>query len=79
MPANVLGPDRLLRHLDCEVLNSYLGWSDGEGRRYDSVRCGFVEGPPAFHGSGIHLHSHVQIAIRSPACIIGVFRPTMTP
>ena len=29
---------------------------------YDTVRCGFVEGPPSFEGNGIRQQSHVQIA-----------------
>jgi hypothetical protein len=71
-------PDKLLRNRDCAVLNFYL---DGLRRAgmdsYDSVRCGFVEGPPAYRGSGIRHRSHVQIAVRTPACVVGVFRPTM--
>lgn len=46
-------------------------------KSYDSVRCGFVEGPSAFAGSGIQHHSHVQIAVRNPACVVGVFHPTL--
>lgn len=72
-------PDQLLRHRDCAVLNFYLGWLEGRGRSYDSIRCGFVEGPPAFEGSGIRHRSHVQVAVRNPACVVGVFRPTMLP
>lgn len=70
-------PDRLLRRRDCAVLNYYLRWLQENGAPYDTVRCGFVEGPPAFEGSGICLQSHVQIAVRNQACILGVFRPTL--
>lgn len=70
-------PDMLLRNLDSAVLNFYLGWLATNGRSYDSVRCGFVEGPPAFEGSGIRHRSHIQIAVRNPACVVGVFRPTL--
>jgi hypothetical protein len=71
-------PDRLLRNRDCAVLNFYLRWLwEMHARSYDTVRCGFVEGPPAFEGSGIRHQSHVQIAVRNPACVVGVFRPTM--
>ncbi|HEY4240105.1 MAG TPA: hypothetical protein VGM88_09830 [Kofleriaceae bacterium] len=72
-------PDKLLRRRDCAVLNFYLKLQREGGDAFDSVRCGFVEGPPAFPGSGIRHRSHVQIAIRNPACVLGVFRPTMTP
>jgi hypothetical protein len=71
-------PDKKLRRLDCAVLNLYLRHlQENEGIVYDTVRCGFVEGPPAFKGSGIMHQSHVQLAVRTPACIVGVFRPTM--
>jgi len=73
-------PDKLLRHRDCAVLNFYLSWLfENRGDVYDTIRCGFVEGPPAFEGSGIRHRSHVQIAVRNPACVVGVFRPTMAP
>jgi hypothetical protein len=68
-------PDKLLRRRDCAVLNSYLAHIEGIGVFYDTVRCGFIEGPPAFEGSGIHHRSHVQISVRTPGCIVGVFRP----
>lgn len=70
-------PDKKLRRLDCAVLNFYLTLLEKEGVRYDTVRCGFVEGEAAFEGSGIHEQSHVQLAVRNPACIVGVFRPTI--
>jgi hypothetical protein len=71
-------PDKLLRHRDCAVLNFYFAWERAErARSYDTVRCGFVEGPPAFDGSGIRHRSHVQIAVKNPACVVGVFRPTL--
>lgn len=68
--------DRKLRRLDCAVLNWVI---EAHGRRatvpYDSVRGGFTEGEGAFPGSGIQRETHVQVAIRNPACILGVFRP----
>ncbi len=70
-------PDKLLRRRDCAVLNYYLTWLQESGRSYDTVRCSFVEGPPAYEGSGIRCQSHVLIAVRSEACILGVFRPSM--
>ena len=70
-------PDKLLRRRDCAVLNYYLSRLEEGGVIYDTARCGFVEGPPAFEGSGIRHQSHVQIAVRNPACVVGVFRPTM--
>ena len=70
-------PDRKLRRRDCAVLNFYLKRLGERGVAYDSVRCAFVEGGRAFPGSGIFEESHVQICIRNPACIVGVFRPMM--
>ncbi len=67
-------PDKKMRRLDCAVLNLYLTWlADDQGVFYDSVRCGFVEGATAFEGSGVRHQSHVQVAVRNAACVIGVF------
>jgi hypothetical protein len=70
-------PDRKLRHRDCAVLNFYLEALDEKGLRFDTVRCAFLEGRRAFAGSGIWQQSHIQIAVRNPACVVGVFRPMM--
>ncbi len=75
LPANKGGPDERLRRLDCAVLNFYLEALRDQGLTYDTVRCGFVEGDPAFPGSGIRLQSHIQIAVRNPGCVVGLFRP----
>jgi hypothetical protein len=72
-------PDQKLRRLDCSVLNFYLdalAFAE-RGRVFDTVRCGFLEGARAFPGSGIFLQSHIQIAVRNQACILGAFRPTV--
>jgi len=58
-------------------MNFYFQMLLDEGEQYDSVRCAFVEGQRAFSGSGIFEQSHIQICIRNPACILGVFRPMM--
>lgn len=70
-------PDKKLRRLDCSILNYYLDWQLRCGKAFDTVRGGFVEGERAFPGSGILRESHIQIAVRNPACILGVFRPTV--
>jgi hypothetical protein len=64
-----------LRRLDCAVINFYLDTLAARGEAYDTVRCGFVEGQPAFPGSAILEMSHVQIAVRNPDCIVGIFQP----
>jgi hypothetical protein len=80
MPTNQgTTPDRKRRHLDCAVLNFYLEELAHQGLAYQSVRCAFSEGKPAFRGSQIRLETHIQVAIREPACIIGVFDPYSSP
>jgi hypothetical protein len=59
------------------VLNFYFKALEKDGISYDSVRCAFIEGKPVFRGSGIHGETHVQIAVRNSACILGTFRPMM--
>jgi hypothetical protein len=70
-------PDQKLRRLDCLVLNFYLASLEGTASAFDTVRCGFLEGQRAFPGSGIFQQSHIQLSVRNPACILGVFRPTV--
>jgi hypothetical protein len=73
-------PDKKLQRLDCAVLNLYFRTLENDADspiHYDTVRCGFVEGQAAFQGSGIRHQSHVQLAVRNPACVIGAFRPTL--
>jgi hypothetical protein len=68
--------DKLIRTLDCFVLNWTLERLEkATGIRFDSVRGIFEEGRPAFPGSSIHTKSHIQIAVREPACIVGFFSP----
>ena len=43
---------------------------------YQTVRGVFVEGEPAYDGAGIYTRTHVQIAVRDRACILGYFLPT---
>lgn len=68
-------PDLKLRNLDCAVINAYLIAVENDGERFDTVRCGFIEGEPIYPGAMIHQETHIQIAVRNPACILGVFRP----
>ncbi|MEZ0231122.1 MAG: hypothetical protein ACAI25_21075 [Planctomycetota bacterium] len=79
--SNDVTGDRLLRRLDCAVINWCLRSSDAEARAlgrphgFDTVRGVFEEGPPAFPGAAIRQKSHVQVSVRNPACILGLFRP----
>lgn len=75
IPENRGGDDLLRRDRDCLVLNWTLKAPEDEGQTFQTVRGMFIEGPPAFEGSGIRLKSHTQIAVRDPSCILGYFRP----
>lgn len=68
------------RYLDCAVVNWALAFLELKGQTYHSVRCAFIEGEPVYDdGAGakaeIFLESHIQIAVRDRACILGIFRP----
>ena len=68
--------ENLLRRLDCAVINWTLGLVELTYGRFQSVRGVFQEGDLAFPNSAIRRKSHIQIAVRDPACIVGYFRPT---
>lgn len=80
-PKGTRDKDRLLRYLDCAVFRHLhqimqdLNEADASFQPFDTVRGMFVEGGKAFPGSGLHQKSHVQIAVRNPACIKGLFYP----
>jgi hypothetical protein len=82
--------DRRVRELDCDVIK-HLHWMmdypiegldasmDGEEtemvRHFDTVRGMFTEGDALYPGAAFYRQSHVQIAVRNPACIRGLFCP----
>ena len=80
-PKGANDADRVLRFLDCAVfrhlhrLVESRAMTDPTVRPFDTVRGMFVEGGKAFSGSGIHRKSHVQIAVRNPECVKGIFYP----
>jgi hypothetical protein len=66
------------RDLDCLVINTLVTrMAKKEGIRFQTVRCPFLEGEPAYPGSGIYRESHIQIAVRDKGCILGGFRPNL--
>lgn len=72
-------PDRKLRHLDCAVLNTFLDYVEREeGIAYDTVRGAFREGDPVYPGGSIYTETHIQLAVRNPRCVLGVFRPILS-
>jgi len=71
-------PLRALRRGDCAVINTFIDMrQEVMGVRHDTVRGCFLEGEPIYEGSGILRMAHIQVAIRTPSCIIGYFRPTI--
>ena len=65
------------RELDCLVINTLI-LGQPVGQQFQTVRCPFLEGRAAFPGSLILRESHVQLAVRDRACLLGVFRPGQT-
>ncbi len=75
-PADANDKDHLLRDLDCAVVNWTIGRLEKAGTaHFHSVRGVFQEGLEVFPESGIRRRSHIQIAVRDPACILGYFQP----
>lgn len=66
LPQNSGGKDRLLRHLDCAVIE-LLHATRRERRElaFDTVRAPFVEGTPIYAGAGFHDKSHLQLCVRN--------------
>jgi hypothetical protein len=72
------GRDRKRRDLDCLIINHSLDTLRGQGVEYDTVRGAFLEGKAAYQGAGFSRESHIQVAVRNSACILGVFRPQLS-
>lgn len=67
--------DLLLRELDCAVINQFHEVRVKKGLpKFDTVRGVFFEGKQIYPTSGFFEGTHVQICVRSPECIKGVFR-----
>ncbi|AFL50665.1 hypothetical protein USDA257_c20830 [Sinorhizobium fredii USDA 257] len=79
--------DKLLRFLDCAVIKHLHQNIEDEAQQarqrgseplfppFDTVRGLFVEGEQVYPGGGFYQKTHTQIAVRTEACIIGVFHP----
>jgi len=71
-------PDRLLRYLDCTVLESVHDIVARDNQQpHDTVRCAFIEGQPIYPGATFMDKSHIQICVRNPNCIKGLFMPRL--
>jgi hypothetical protein len=71
------GREGKLRELDCMVINACIDELYRGGTDYDTVRGAFLEGSPVYPGAGFSRESHIQIAVRNPSCILGVFQPNL--
>lgn len=72
--------DKILRRLDCAVMN-YLfeiletaEESDPKSQPYQTVRALFPEGNRLYTDAGFWEKTHIQICVREPEQILGVFR-----
>lgn len=67
--------DKLRRNLDCAVIGHVHELvAEAGAQPFDTVRGVFTEGKPAYDGAAFDEKTHIQIAVRNPACIKGVFR-----
>ncbi len=74
------GNDKILRCLDCAVMN-YLYTiaqtaqeSDPQSQPFATVRAMFPEGSELYPGAGFRDKTHIQLCVRNPEQIFGVFR-----
>jgi len=79
-PATDPSGDKILRRLDCAVMN-YLfeilrtaDESDPQSQPYQTVRALFPEGDELYTDAGFWQKTHIQICVREPEQILGVFR-----
>jgi hypothetical protein len=75
LPVNDLGPDSLLRRLDCGVIRQLHDIREEGGQEpVDTVRGIFIEGKPIYDTAKFYTKTHCQICVRNPLQIKGVFR-----
>ena len=76
LPSNSGGTDRLLRRLDCAVIETLHATREDRGEPpFDTVRAAFIEGNLIYNGAGFHTKNHIQLCVRNIGCIKGYFRP----
>jgi hypothetical protein len=75
LPKNSGGEDRFARRLDCQLLEMLHDIrKHNEERPIDTVFGIFFEGQPIYQDAGFYEKTHIQICVRNPTCIVGVFR-----
>jgi hypothetical protein len=73
LPKNTGGG--LLRRLDQAVIQMLHTIRKDRGEQaIDTIKGVFVEGEPAYKGSGFFEKTHIQVAVCNSSCIKGVFR-----
>lgn len=76
VPKGSITDDLLLRFLDCAVIEALHDFNKKKGYdEYDSVRAGFWEGKEIYETAGFRERNHIQLCIRNPQCILGLFLP----
>jgi hypothetical protein len=67
--------DGLRRDLDCAVINTLHEINRQNGSpAIDTVKGVFIEGDPIYPAASFHEKTHIQLCVRNPDCIKGVFR-----
>ncbi len=67
--------DQLRRNLDGAVIQRlHAILEERDLPAFDTLKGVFTEGAPVYSGSGFRQKTHIQIAVRNPECIKGVFR-----
>ena len=67
--------DHLRRNLDCAVIRRLHTLLETKKLPpVDTIKGVFTEGQPLYPSAGFREKTHVQIAVRNPDCIKGVFR-----
>lgn len=75
LPANTGDEDLLHRKLDCMVINLlHQTRLESAKRPFDTVRGLFTEGELLYPTSGFRRKTHIQVCVRNPDNIKGVFR-----
>jgi hypothetical protein len=68
--------DLLLRYLDCAVIETIHSIRHKLKKQpYDSVRGVFWEGKELYPNAGFREKDHIQICVRNPNCVKGIFIP----
>jgi hypothetical protein len=77
MATNHKGKDRVLRDLDCAVVETLHQMRMDQGLpAYDSIRAAFPEDAPLYTEAGFRAKNHMQLCVlEERKCIKGYFRP----